>query len=123
MRIGFHDSKERKKIRDLQNYYKNRDKRIKRMNELYHSKYKHIPRYRVQTLYGKITTRIPRIGVCNFCRAVARIDCAYTHFAHFDYDKTDLSKNILELCPKCHKHMDGYTKDPTTGKFVIGMVN
>lgn len=108
---------EDKKRSDKLNYLKNREKYLIQFKKNYHKKWKFIPRYRVQTNFGKAEVKIPRIGVCNLCRAVAKIDCAYTHFAHFSYNYKDLSKNILELCPKCHKYMDGFIKDPITGRF------
>lgn len=65
----------------------------------------------------KFKVYIPRLGVCNFCRAVVPFDCSYTHFAHIEYDLQNLSLNVIELCPKCHKYMDGFIKDPETGRF------
>ena len=47
-----------------------------------------------------------KIGVCNFCRAVRGIDCNHTQWHHIKYDN-DISKNIIELCPKCHAKESG----------------
>jgi hypothetical protein len=47
----------------------------------------------------------PRIGVCNFCRAVRGIDCKQTHMHHDNdrYDVTNPLKYAIELCVSCHR--------------------
>lgn len=111
---------EYKKFRDKLYHLEHREKRIKQNRERWQ---KNKERYKYNTVYtkwGKRTVRIPRTGVCNLCRAVAKIDCILTHFAHFGYDKNDLAKNILELCPKCHTYIDQHRRDSITGRFVTG---
>jgi hypothetical protein len=46
----------------------------------------------------------PRIGVCNFCRAVRGIDCKVTHMHHDEdrYDLEDPLRYTIELCVSCH---------------------
>ena len=109
---------EYKKFHDKLYHLAHRQKRIEQCKERYNRKYKFIPRYRVQTDFGKAEVKIPRIGVCNLCRAVAKIDCAYTHFHHDSYNYEDLSKNVIELCPKCHTSIDNHPRDGISGRFV-----
>lgn len=109
---------EYKRFHDRQYHELHKESRLKQNRERW---VKNKNRYRynqVYTKWGKRTVKIPRTGICNLCRAVAKIDCAFTHFAHFGYDKNDLAKNVLELCPKCHKYMDGFIKDSITGRFI-----
>lgn len=44
----------------------------------------------------------PRIGVCNFCRAVVPFDCKRTHLHHEQYDDSDPMKHTIEICISCH---------------------
>jgi hypothetical protein len=46
----------------------------------------------------------PRIGVCNWCRAVMPFDCKKTHIHHDEnkYDSTNPLRNTIEICPTCH---------------------
>ena len=46
----------------------------------------------------------PKIGVCNWCRAVVGVDCKTTHIHHDNdmYDLTNPLKNGIEICAKCH---------------------
>jgi len=50
-----------------------------------------------------------KVGVCNWCRAVRGIDCKHTQWHHDDakYDEQDISRNIIELCPRCHAKESG----------------
>jgi hypothetical protein len=68
-------------------------------------------------IYFKGRTRavniIPRIGVCNFCRAVkglinAQMDklCKFTSIAHLSYHEDDILKDTIELCISCHSKYD-----------------
>lgn len=45
----------------------------------------------------------PRIGVCNWCRAVKPWDCRRTAIHHEFYDEMNPLKHALELCAKCHR--------------------
>lgn len=47
----------------------------------------------------------PRIGVCNYCRAVRGIDCKRTSLHHDDniYDIRRPLWNTIELCSRCHQ--------------------
>ena len=45
----------------------------------------------------------PRVGVCNWCRAVAGFDTKSTHMHHEVYDSNDFTKNTIELCISCHR--------------------
>lgn len=52
----------------------------------------------------------PRIGVCNWCRAVAgeintqrNILCDVTHVNHEEYHDEDPLKDAIELCVPCHR--------------------
>lgn len=118
-----YSNKEDKRIHDRIYHLKHKVKRLKQNRERWRRNKQRYVYNTVYTKWGKRTVKIPRIGVCNMCRAVTKIDCAFTHFAHFGYDKTDLRKNILELCPKCHKHMDGFKKDLISGRFVTKVVD
>ena len=44
-----------------------------------------------------------RIGVCNWCRAVAPFDTKTTHIHHETYDDNNFAKNTIELCVSCHR--------------------
>lgn len=46
--------------------------------------------------------RIIRTGVCNLCRSVVPFDCQRTHIHHEEYHNDDLTKDTMEICPKCH---------------------
>jgi hypothetical protein len=58
----------------------------------------------------KYASKRPRIGVCNFCRAVvgqinAQMDnklCKRTNLAHLAYHEDDPLKDTLEACVSCH---------------------
>ena len=47
---------------------------------------------------------IPRIGVCNLCRAVVPFDCYRTCLHHDDnqYDENNTLKYTIESCDSCH---------------------
>ena len=106
------------KLAYCRKYYREHSKIIRKQNSDYHKLHPTV------SVKGKLyIVRIPRTGVCNLCRAVAKIDCSYTQFHHIAYDKTDLRKNILELCPKCHMKLDNRRKDPITGQFVTRELN
>jgi hypothetical protein len=44
-----------------------------------------------------------KIGVCNWCRAVAPFDCKYTGRHHELYDNKDPMKHTIEICFACHR--------------------
>lgn len=46
--------------------------------------------------------RNPRIGVCNWCRAVKPFDCKKTDMHHEQYDLSDPVRHTIELCNSCH---------------------
>jgi hypothetical protein len=46
--------------------------------------------------------KVPRVGVCNLCRAVVEIDCETTHMHHEKYDSSDPLKHSMEICPAHH---------------------
>lgn len=55
----------------------------------------------------------PRIGICNFCRAVVdEINtqtgklCNGTDMAHIQYHQDDPLKDTIELCDRCHRILD-----------------
>ena len=52
---------------------------------------------------------IPRIGVCNLCRAVVPFDTKKTLLHHEKYDDDDKRANTLEICLSCHNkiHFSG----------------
>ena len=52
-----------------------------------------------------ILSKDPRIGVCNWCRAVINIDCKKTNLHHDQnqYDINDPLKHTIELCVSCHR--------------------
>ena len=65
----------------------------------------------------------PRIGVCNFCRAVVgEINtqtnklCKRTNLAHMAYHDDNPLKDTLELCVVCHSRHDRTTIDMQTHK-------
>lgn len=119
---------EDKKRSDSKRYYRNRE-RLRELHRIWvESNKDHLIDYernrkRVCVKGKHFKTKTNRIGVCNMCRAVAEIDCAYTHLAHFSYDYNDLGKNVMELCPRCHKHIDGFKKDLVSGRFVTKVVD
>ena len=45
----------------------------------------------------------PRIGVCNWCRAVCPFDCKKTDLHHVTYHEEDPLKDTIEICNSCHK--------------------
>lgn len=45
----------------------------------------------------------PRIGVCNFCRAVVLFDCKRTDMHHFWYNENNPLDGALESCSSCHR--------------------
>jgi hypothetical protein len=45
---------------------------------------------------------VPRIGVCNWCRAVVGIDCGQTQMHHEKYDDLHPEKHTIEVCVRCH---------------------
>lgn len=45
----------------------------------------------------------PRVGVCNWCRAVVGIDCDRTHLHHIQYDDANPLRYTIELYPLCHR--------------------
>lgn len=45
----------------------------------------------------------PRIGVCNWCRAVYPFDTKLTHMHHEAYDVDSPANHIIELCISCHR--------------------
>lgn len=55
---------------------------------------------------------IPRIGVCNWCRAVAGIDCYRTALHHIKYDESDPIKYTIEICDSCHGKESYRLKNP-----------
>jgi hypothetical protein len=48
-------------------------------------------------------TYTPRIGVCNWCRAVIPFDTKSTHMHHEAYHDDDPVKDAIELCVSCHR--------------------
>lgn len=44
-----------------------------------------------------------RIGVCNWCRAVAPFDTKTTHMHHEEYHDDNPLKDAIELCISCHR--------------------
>jgi hypothetical protein len=56
------------------------------------------------TYKGKVVRlkEAPRIGVCNWCRAVPPFDCAKTQIHHEQYDDENPLAHTIEVCPKCH---------------------
>lgn len=59
------------------------------------------------------TQIIPRVGVCNFCRAIVgeinvQIDklCKRTSVAHMSYHDDNPLKDTIELCVSCHRKFD-----------------
>ena len=46
---------------------------------------------------------IPKIGVCNWCRAVYPFDTKLTHIHHESYHEDDPMKDTIELCVSCHR--------------------
>jgi len=44
----------------------------------------------------------PKIGVCNWCRAVKPFDCKKTDMHHEQYDLSDPLHYTIELCNACH---------------------
>ena len=44
----------------------------------------------------------PRIGVCNWCRAIVPFDTSRTVMHHEEYNIKEPGEHIIELCPKCH---------------------
>jgi len=63
-----------------------------------------------------------RTGVCNLCRAVAKIDCKFTNFHHVLYDDSHPEAGIIELCRTCHNiesmNLGHIRRDKRTGRFV-----
>lgn len=68
---------------------------------------KHRYNDRRMTVFGNtlFLDRDPRIGVCNWCRAVTNIDCKRTNLHHDmnRYDLRDPLKYTIELCFSCHR--------------------
>jgi hypothetical protein len=49
-----------------------------------------------------LLSRPPRIGVCNWCRAVIPFDCKQTQMHHLFYDPLNPLLHTIEICPRCH---------------------
>lgn len=66
------------------------------------------------TYKGKVVRleKPPRIGVCNWCRAVIPFDCERTQMHHEQYDDDNPLAHTIEICPLCHI----YTKNFDTEK-------
>lgn len=45
---------------------------------------------------------IPRIDVCNLCRAVVPFDTCRTILHHEEYDENDSLRYTIEVCQECH---------------------
>lgn len=56
------------------------------------------------TYKGKVVllAKPPRVGVCNWCRAVVPFDCQRTNMHHESYHDDNVLKDAIELCPRCH---------------------
>lgn len=52
----------------------------------------------------------PRIGVCNWCRAVVPFDCMRTGLHHEVYDDANPLKHTIELCNRCHNKTKDYSR-------------
>ena len=70
-------------------------------SDIYHKSSKRtftfVPKRTSKTLPYEI-----KIGVCNWCRAVVPFDTPKTHIHHVEYDMSNPSANIIEVCVKCH---------------------
>jgi hypothetical protein len=52
----------------------------------------------------------PRIGICNWCRAVTPFDCGFTVLHHEKYDDSNPLAHTIEICQSCHSrfHLLGH---------------
>lgn len=89
--------RENRNKRDKEYYYKNHENKLQYARE--HNKKKMLFKYRHIPLPSD-----PRIGICNWCRAVKGIDCKRTalHHDNDQYDNLDPLRYTIELCNSCH---------------------
>ena len=67
------------------------------LSKIYHKKQHYYKNRNIHLDYE------PRIGVCNWCRAVAPFDTKMTHIHHEQYDDNNPSKHTIEICVECHR--------------------
>jgi len=101
------DKKEymKKYYREHLDYFKKANKKTHaKWNKIHNKIYNPIYQPRRIVFKGKRISikKNPRIGVCNWCRAVVGIDCKQTQMHHVEYHDDDVLKDTIELCVSCH---------------------